>query len=261
MAPPAPAVSFFGPAIPRGILLGTAAALVYGLVWYAATAFTDTEWFPATVVMGTVVGLGVRAGTGRGGAGPAIIAMALTVLGILATHYFVLRHVYQLIGLELPLLPRFNEAREVLTGAFDELPLLYLWSALALVSAAVVAGKGGAQRDRRTTSAQPGTPLQPSLFGQALNGKDQPKEVRAHPNGGAISVLGVLSIVTCGGIISIITWVMANRALEEMRTSRNVTWMNKNSITTARKRAVTMFWIDLAICAVLGMIAVSRAAG
>jgi hypothetical protein len=66
-------------------------------------------------------------------------------------------------------------------------------------------------------------------FGAAQAGGN----VRAHPAGTTILVLGILSLVICG-ILGPIAWVKGNNAKREMDAQPQVTWTNRGSVTAGR---------------------------
>lgn len=56
--------------------------------------------------------------------------------------------------------------------------------------------------------------------------------MREHPQGTAILVLGILSLVVCG-LLGPFAWSMGNKALREMDASAEV-WSNRGNVTAGR---------------------------
>ena len=56
---------------------------------------------------------------------------------------------------------------------------------------------------------------------------------REHPNGTAVLVLGILSLVACG-VCGPFAWSMANTALREMDAQPGVTFSNRGNVTAGR---------------------------
>jgi hypothetical protein len=67
-------------------------------------------------------------------------------------------------------------------------------------------------------------------FGAAQAGGN----VRAHPKGTTILVLGILSLIICGLILGPIAWVMGNNAKREMEAQPGVVWTNAGSVNAGR---------------------------
>ena len=57
-------------------------------------------------------------------------------------------------------------------------------------------------------------------------------QVREHPQGTTILVLGILSLVVCG-ILGPFAWSMGNKALREMDAAGGV-WSNRGNVTAGR---------------------------
>jgi hypothetical protein len=58
-------------------------------------------------------------------------------------------------------------------------------------------------------------------------------DVREHPAGTTVLVLGILSLVICG-LLGPIAWVKGNTAKREMEAQPGVQWSNRGSITAGR---------------------------
>ncbi len=95
--PVAPPVTAPGTGLPYrpprmgdAFLVGTAAAGIGGLLWWAAATVTQFEYWQAlSFLMGAVIGFGVLVGARRGGAGPAILAFVLAVVAVPVVVYFI----------------------------------------------------------------------------------------------------------------------------------------------------------------------------
>lgn len=90
-------------------------------------------------------------------------------------------------------------------------------------------------------SWQPSWPPQAAPTGQPYTGGPVPPPgfspyggnplgTREHPNGTAVLVLGILSLVLCQ-LLGPIAWIMGSKARREMKAESHVTWSNSGTIT------------------------------
>lgn len=67
----------------------------------------------------------------------------------------------------------------------------------------------------------------PPVYGAAQG------QVREHPAGTTVLVLGILGLVVCG-LLAPIAWVKGNTAKREMDSQPSVYWSNRGSVTAGR---------------------------
>lgn len=72
--------------------------------------------------------------------------------------------------------------------------------------------------------ATPGVP-----WGRDLQGR----EIRDHPDGTTVLVLGILGVVVCG-VLAPIAWVKGRRAQREIDAHPGVLWTNASAVTAGR---------------------------
>ena len=58
-------------------------------------------------------------------------------------------------------------------------------------------------------------------------------QMREHPDGTTVLVLGILGLVVCG-LLAPFAWVKGNKAKREMASQPNVYWSNQGSVTAGR---------------------------
>lgn len=131
----------FQPSLRRGVVCGLAAGVGAGLVWYLVVLGTTSMQTYLIPAFGVVVAYGVYFGARSAGGASAAISVAVTLLTLMLSMYYVERHlVIRLFAengdaLEIPLVPYLDWLVEVLRHAFTKSVSPPVYSALALVAA------------------------------------------------------------------------------------------------------------------------------
>ena len=77
-------------------------------------------------------------------------------------------------------------------------------------------------------------------------------ELRTHPQGTTVLVLGILSLVVCS-LLGPVAWTIGNRALREIDTSPGINYTNRGSVNAGRICGIVATCL-LAIGIVVGVI-------
>lgn len=118
------------------LLVGTAAAALAGLAWWGVVSATKTQFVYGAVVVGFLVGSGVLIGARRGGAGPAFLALILTLTCLIVAEYFVQRTLaVKETGADIPLWLGLTTARDVVKESVTEHPMTGIFWLVALIPA------------------------------------------------------------------------------------------------------------------------------
>jgi len=143
-----------GTSVVRGLLAALGAGLVGGLMWYGIVVTTGRQIYYLAVILGLCIGYAASWGSGRGGAGTMLLAAAVALVTVVASYYYIDRHLI-IEGLEslgysvdIPLLPSVSEAKQILRAGFEEEGSQYLFCVLC-VAAAGLFGFKGVQTSRR----------------------------------------------------------------------------------------------------------------
>lgn len=124
----------------EGLLVGLAAAAVAGAIWWAVVANTERQFGYGAILVGALVGQGVRLGARRGGIGPGLVAGLATLAALVVAEYFIQRSLVISQGGDIPLWLGFTTARDIVRESLDSEPLSGLFWLLAACAAAVTAG-------------------------------------------------------------------------------------------------------------------------
>ncbi len=128
----------------EGLLVGLAAAVVAGTLWWAVVAATERVFVYGAVLVGVIVGHGVLIGARRSGVGPAALAAGSTLVALAVAEYFVQRSITIAdTGISLPLWQGFDLAVEVVRTSLGDNPIAALFWLVAAGAAAVTAGATG----------------------------------------------------------------------------------------------------------------------
>lgn len=137
-----------GPSPSRGILCGLAAALSGGAVWYGVVVATDRQIAYLAIVLGVFIGAAVSWGSGKAGISVAAISAVIAAASVIASYYYIDRHALIEGGksfgfdIEIPLLPSFEDLKEVLRIGFEAEGSQYLYSLLCVAAAGFFGFKG-----------------------------------------------------------------------------------------------------------------------
>ena len=142
-APPTPVVR----RPDRAIGFGLVAALVAGVLWYGIVVVTDRQFVYLAIGFGGLIGFAVVLGAGRAGVSTAVISIVISAIGIVASYYFINRHVIveeltRRGGYEpVPLFGSFEQVKEVVRLGYREEPSQILFSIVAVVAAGVMGSR------------------------------------------------------------------------------------------------------------------------
>ena len=137
----------------RGVLAGALAGVVAGVVWYLVVSGTTSLQAYLAPLIGVGVAFGVHTGMRRPGTPAALIAVALTVVTLLLSIFYVERHLVVKYFhdsddvLHIPLVPYLDWVASLVRHAFRKAPSLGFYSVLALVAAAWFGHQGFDPRD------------------------------------------------------------------------------------------------------------------
>lgn len=138
----------------RGLLAALGAGLVGGLVWYGIVVTTERQIYYLAVILGLFIGYAASWGSGRGGAGTMILAAVVALITVVASYYYIDRYFLiqafegQGFSVDIPLLPGYSMAKDVLRTGFETEGSQYLFCVLC-VAAAGFFGFKGVQTSRR----------------------------------------------------------------------------------------------------------------
>jgi hypothetical protein len=127
-----------------GIIYGLVVAAVSGVIWYLVVTVTKYQVVYLAVAMGVLVGKAVSYGSGRSRVLNACFAVAIAVVGMFASYYFIDRHVLvRELGsaVRVPLWDSFGFARALISAGFDANPSGKLFTLIAAVLAGFVGYK------------------------------------------------------------------------------------------------------------------------
>lgn len=136
-----------------GVLLGVATMAVVGAGWYAVVVGTKSSVLYLAVAMAFAVSYVLQVVTHRHGAVVAVIAVAITAVGLVVWLYAVDRYLQVRKGYvvlpdkPIPVWPSFRVLRDVLRNGFREAPSQWVFAAVALAAA----GWTGMRRMETTT--------------------------------------------------------------------------------------------------------------
>jgi hypothetical protein len=149
-----PQAGVLGPSVSRGILCGLGAALVGGAVWYLIVTVTDSQIYYLAIILGLFIGYAVSWGTGKGGPVTALISAAIGAIAVVAAYYYIDRH-FMIEGLEsagyiaeIPLIPSYQDLKDVLRLGFEAEGSQYAFCALCIGAAGFFGFKGVQQSQR-----------------------------------------------------------------------------------------------------------------
>jgi hypothetical protein len=129
-------LNYFG-----ALLVGGAAGIVGGLIWYAIVIWTETQFAYLAIAIGFLVGLGVFFGAGKKRGLPLQIMSALiTLTGMALGEYMIIRHfIVEAMRAEghrsFPLLYPLEDMFEILKAGVSADPIILLFWLFALVVA------------------------------------------------------------------------------------------------------------------------------
>lgn len=151
---PVPQSGVLGPSVSRGILCGLGAALVGGAVWYAIVTATDRQIYYLAIILGLFIGYAVSWGAGKGGPVTAGISLVIAAVGVIGTYYYIDRHFLIQGGqdagyiVEIPLIPSYQELKDILRIGFEAEGTQYVFCALCIGAAGFFGFKGIEQSQR-----------------------------------------------------------------------------------------------------------------
>lgn len=132
-----------------GLACGVGAAAVTVAGWYVASIGTKSELVYLAVAVGVAVGLATNAGARQGSALVAVIAVAVTFVGVVAGYYLVSRASLVRRGFvelpgegPIPSMPSYTLVRDVLRVNLRGNVAPYLYLCAALVAAGVLGWRG-----------------------------------------------------------------------------------------------------------------------
>lgn len=142
-------LNYFG-----ALLVGGAAGILGGLIWYAIVIATETQYAYLAVAIGFLVGLGVVFGAGKKRGLPLQIMSAAITLGAMALgEYFIVRHyIVEAMRAEghrsFPLLYPLEDVIEILEAGIRSDPItLVFWLAALVVAFAYPARRKLTRQD------------------------------------------------------------------------------------------------------------------
>jgi len=125
----------------EGLLVGLAAAVVAGAVWWAAAAVTQRQFVYLAILAGFAVGQGVLIGARRGSPVLAVYAVIVTLASLACAEYFIQRTLaIQNAGADVALWQNLDFAREVVRSSVSNSPINgVFWLVSAAAAGAVTA--------------------------------------------------------------------------------------------------------------------------
>jgi uncharacterized SAM-binding protein YcdF (DUF218 family) len=146
IAPPAPADNYtFRGNEMLGIVFGSIAALVCGLLWYFVVTLSDRQFVYLAILLGVGVGKAVAFGSGHSKVVNGIMAIVIAGLGMLGSYYFIDRHILvNQLGADasIPLWDSFSFAKELIKAGLKAEQSQYVFTAIAVALAGFSAFTG-----------------------------------------------------------------------------------------------------------------------
>lgn len=127
-----------------GILVGLAASIAAGGLWWAVVAFTQRQFVYGAIAVGLLVGNGVLIGARRGGPIFGLLAAGFTLVSLAVAEYFIQRSLaISQEGYDIPLWTDLTFAIDVVREGVKGQPAIGLFWGIAAIAALLTAGLPG----------------------------------------------------------------------------------------------------------------------